>query len=94
MQQLYPHGLGRVAKGQVHPFLINMGGVQPHAMYPVETPPVNFAADEDTKGRYYGLLGVFFHLAAWHGDESRWHRKDAIIPNECCVIEQTALPHQ
>ena len=67
VQQLYLHGLGRVAKGQVHPFLINMGGVQPHAMYPIETPPVNFTADEDTKGRYYSFLSVFFSFGglAW-----------------------------
>ena len=63
VQQFYPHGLNRVSKGQVHPLLIYMGRAQPHTMYPIETPPVNFAADEDTKGRYYyGFLGVFFYL--------------------------------
>jgi hypothetical protein len=32
VQQFYPHGMNRVAKGQVHPLLIYMGGVQPYAI--------------------------------------------------------------
>src|SRR5690606_19728424 len=53
VQQLYPHGLILIAKDQVHPLLINLNGDQTHTMYPVETPSIDFAADEDTKGRYY-----------------------------------------
>lgn len=52
--------MGCVSKGQVHLSLINMDGVQPHAMYPIEAPPVDFATDKDTKGRYYYFIVIFF----------------------------------
>src|SRR5690554_302908 len=65
VQQLYPHGLIPIAKGQVHPLLINLNGAQAHAMYPIETPPVNFTANEDTKGRYHGFLSVSLPKAAF-----------------------------
>ena len=51
-------------------------------MHSMTTPLIDFTADQNTEGGHHGLLRVMFPFAACRRDESRWYRKDAIIPDE------------
>jgi ABC-type Fe3+-siderophore transport system permease subunit len=70
VQQFYLYGLSRVAKGQMNPFLIYLCGVQLQAIYAFETPPVDFAADEDNKG-YNTIFSSVSFFVWWSGMELR-----------------------